>query len=116
MPICEPDPNTNDAECNPCENNGNRFCQIAGLPNAFQCCPPTSNCKDTVIPTRLGVPQNSLEVSFVCSRNCGSTCTDIRNSDGESNACALFTPLDLNDDSDPDTDDVLNLCPDVSAD
>lgn len=61
--------------------------------------------------------QSTLAVSFVCSRNCGEPCDEKQGGSSTlSNACVLFTPLNLKVDGDPNTDDVFDVCPDVGLD
>ncbi|CAN8068258.1 unnamed protein product [Agarophyton chilense] len=110
---CNCIPDANDT-CDPCVGGGNALCGASGLPPRFQCCPPTSGCKSSVIPRRLNSTPNDLRVSFICSSSCGESC-DVKTSMGESRACSLFDPVPLGTDNNPDTDDVFDTCPDLAV-
>lgn len=107
--------NANDT-CNPCAGEGDKFCESLGnLENKFKCCPPTSNCKKDAegdkqgpLQQRLGSVAADRNVTFVCASNCGTGCDGTQ--DGLSIGCALFSPLILGADGDPDTDDIFNVC------
>lgn len=58
--------------------------------------------------------QAEIPTSFICSTNCGG-CDNLQpGGSGLSRACSLFSEIDLHNDGDADTDDIFEVCPDLT--